>query len=87
MDGPVSPAPVKGSGRKELPAYAANGIIGLRSLLMARHLARQAARRGGVAGDQLDAGATAAGARAGTSVEPVSAKWVQHDCAAGWSPQ
>ena len=30
MDGPVSPAPVKGAGRKELPAYVANGIIGLR---------------------------------------------------------
>ena len=30
MHGPLSPAPVKGAGRKELPAYVANGIIGLR---------------------------------------------------------
>jgi protein-glucosylgalactosylhydroxylysine glucosidase len=30
MAGPISPAPVKGAGRKELPAYISNGIIGLR---------------------------------------------------------
>jgi trehalose/maltose hydrolase-like predicted phosphorylase len=30
MDEPISPAPVKGGGRKELPAYVSNGVIGLR---------------------------------------------------------
>jgi hypothetical protein len=30
MHGPLSPAPINGAGRKELPAYVANGIIGLR---------------------------------------------------------
>jgi protein-glucosylgalactosylhydroxylysine glucosidase len=30
MAGPISPAPVNGAGRKELPAYISNGIIGLR---------------------------------------------------------
>ena len=30
MDGPLSPPPVKGSGRRELPAYVSNGVIGLR---------------------------------------------------------
>lgn len=30
MDAPISPAPVKGAGRKELPAYVSNGLIGLR---------------------------------------------------------
>ena len=30
MDGPLSPPPVKGAGRRELPAYVSNGVIGLR---------------------------------------------------------
>ena len=30
MNSPISPPPVKGSGRNELPAYVANGVIGLR---------------------------------------------------------
>lgn len=30
MPGPISPSIVKGSGRKELPAYLSNGVIGLR---------------------------------------------------------
>jgi trehalose/maltose hydrolase-like predicted phosphorylase len=30
MGDPVSPAPVKGGGRRELPAYLSNGVIGLR---------------------------------------------------------
>ena len=30
MTGPLSPPIVKGSGRQELPAYLANGVIGLR---------------------------------------------------------
>ena len=30
MHGPLSPAPINGAGRKELPAYVSNGIIGLR---------------------------------------------------------
>lgn len=30
MDRPINPAPAKGAGRKELPAYVANGVIGLR---------------------------------------------------------
>ena len=30
MDSPLSPPPVKGAGRRELPAYVANGLIGLR---------------------------------------------------------
>ena len=30
MDGPLSPLPVKGAGRRELPAYVSNGVIGLR---------------------------------------------------------
>ena len=30
MDGPLSPPPVKGAGRRELPAYLSNGVIGLR---------------------------------------------------------
>ena len=27
---PISPPPVKGGGRNELPAYVANGVVGLR---------------------------------------------------------
>ena len=30
MDGPLSPPPIKGAGRRELPAYVSNGVIGLR---------------------------------------------------------
>ena len=30
MEGPLSPPPVKGAGRRELPAYVSNGVIGLR---------------------------------------------------------
>ena len=30
MTSPISPAPVKGGGRDELPAYVANGVVGLR---------------------------------------------------------
>ena len=30
MSAPINPAPVQGSGRPELPAYVANGLIGLR---------------------------------------------------------
>ncbi len=30
MGGAISPAPVKGAGQKELPAYVSNGVIGLR---------------------------------------------------------
>lgn len=30
MSDPLNPPPVKGSGRKELPAYLANGLVGLR---------------------------------------------------------
>src|SRR5205085_9119955 len=30
MTSPLSPAIVKGSGRKELPAYLSNGVVGLR---------------------------------------------------------
>jgi hypothetical protein len=30
MHGPLSPAPINSAGRKEPPAYVANGIIGLR---------------------------------------------------------
>ena len=30
MSTPINPAPVEGSGRPELPAYVANGLIGLR---------------------------------------------------------
>jgi trehalose/maltose hydrolase-like predicted phosphorylase len=30
MSDPISPPPVKGSGRRELPAYVSNGLIGLR---------------------------------------------------------
>lgn len=30
MNGPLSPPPVKGAGRRELPAYVSNGLIGLR---------------------------------------------------------
>jgi len=30
MDGPLSPPPAKGAGRRELPAYLSNGVIGLR---------------------------------------------------------
>src|SRR3569623_1744118 len=29
-NGPLNPSTVKGSGRKELPAYLANGVVGLR---------------------------------------------------------
>jgi hypothetical protein len=30
MDGPLNPDAVVGSGRKELPAYLSNGVMGLR---------------------------------------------------------
>ena len=30
MSEPFSPSKVKGAGRKELPAYLANGVVGLR---------------------------------------------------------
>src|ERR1700744_6116498 len=30
MSDPLSPAAVKGSGRRELPAYLSNGVVGLR---------------------------------------------------------
>ncbi len=30
MKSPISPRPVKGSGRNDLPAYVANGVVGLR---------------------------------------------------------
>ena len=30
MSAPISPPPVRGGGRDELPAYVANGVVGLR---------------------------------------------------------
>ena len=30
MDGPISPPPVAGIGRNELPAYMSNGVVGLK---------------------------------------------------------